>query len=160
MFPSETQLVARLTGLGQTIAVAESLTAGMVAATIASVPGASVVLRGGAVTYATDTKTSLLGVDEELLARGGAVQARVAEQMASGVRTVFGADYGLATTGVAGPDPQDGVEVGVVFIAIATPDGVMSDRLDLDGDRERIRRSATTAALRLALAHLGHGDVE
>ena len=70
------------------------------------------------------------------------------------------ADLGLATTGVAGPDPQDGVEVGVVFIAIATPDGVMSDRLDLDGDRERIRRSATTAALRLALAHLGHGDVE
>lgn len=160
MLPSETQLVARLTGLGQTIAVAESLTAGMVAATIASVPGASVVLRGGAVTYATDTKTSLLGVDEELLARGGAVQSQVAEQMASGVRTVFGADHGLATTGVAGPDPQDGVEVGVVFIAIATPDGVMSDRLDLDGDRERIRRSATTAALRLALAHLGHGDVE
>lgn len=103
MFPSETQLVAHLTGLGQTIAVAESLTAGMVAATIASVPGASVVLRGGAVTYATDTKTSLLGVDEELLARGGAVQAQVAEQMASGVRTCSVPITGSRPPGSPGP---------------------------------------------------------
>lgn len=154
MFPAEAQLVARLTGLGRTVATAESLTAGLVAATIADVPGASAVLRGGAVTYATDTKASVLGVDPDLLAAGGPVQAEVAEQMAAGARRVFGADYGVATTGVAGPDRQGDAPVGLVFVAVAGPAGVRSVRLELSGDRDRIRRRSAIEAIRLVLVSL------
>lgn len=154
MFPSQAQLVARLTGLGRTVATAESLTAGLVAATIAEVPGASAVLRGGAITYATDTKASVLGVDSALLEAGGPVQAEVAEQMALGARRVFGADYGVATTGVAGPDPQGDAPVGLVFVAVAGPFGVHSVRLELSGDRDRIRRRSAIEAVRLVLVCL------
>lgn len=108
---------------GVLLAVAESLTAGLVAGTLASVPGASQVLRGGVVAYATDLKTSLLGVDAELLAAGGAVQAEVALAMAAGVAERLGADYGVATTGVAGPDPQDGEPPGTVYVAVLGPAG-------------------------------------
>lgn len=147
MLPTEVRLVAELTRREETVATAESLTAGLVAATIASVPGASAVLRGGAVTYATDTKMAVLGVDEELLAEGGPVQAEVAEQMAVGARRVFGATYGVATTGVAGPDPQGDAPVGRVFIAVAAASGVRSKQLQLDGDRDRIRRTTMHAAI-------------
>lgn len=152
MLPLEVRVVAALTQSGCTVAIAESLTAGLVSATIASVPGASAVLRGGMVTYATDTKASLLGVDRELLDAGGPVQAPVAEQMALGVRQRFEATYGLATTGVAGPDPQGDAPVGLVFVAVASPAGVRSRELRLDGDRDRIRR----ATMRTALAELMH----
>ncbi|MBD2758510.1 CinA family protein [Yimella sp. cx-573] len=147
MLPTEVRLVAELTRREETVATAESLTAGLVAATIASVPGASAVLRGGAVTYATDTKMAVLGVAEELLAEGGPVQAEVAEQMAVGARRVFGATYGVATTGVAGPDPQGDAPVGRVFIAVAAASGVRSRQLQLDGDRDRIRRATMHAVI-------------
>ena len=114
-------LVARLSAAGQTVAIAESLTGGLVAAALTDIPGASVVVRGGVLAYATDLKSQVLGVVESLLARAGAVDADVAEQMASGVRSLMGATYGLATTGVAGPDQVEGKPVGTVYVAVAGP---------------------------------------
>ncbi|MGP6172964.1 CinA family protein [Corynebacterium sp. A21] len=117
------ELVAALREVGQTLACCESLTAGLAAATIAEVPGASAVLRGGLITYATDLKHTLAGVDAAVLAEHGPVAAATAAQMASGARQVCGADWGLALTGVAGPDPQDGHPVGEVFLGIVGPGG-------------------------------------
>ncbi len=112
-------LVAALTARSLTIATAESLTGGLVCAALTEVPGASAVVRGGVVAYATDLKAVVLGVDPDLLAAGGAVQEEVARQMALGVCRLLGAAVGVATTGVAGPDPQDGRPVGTVFVAVA-----------------------------------------
>ncbi|MEV8315658.1 CinA family protein [Streptomyces sp. NPDC059900] len=106
---------------GETLAVAESLTGGLVAAEVTAVPGASRVFRGSVTAYATELKQQVLGVDGTLLAERGAVDAEVALQMAAGVRKVMGADWGIATTGVAGPDPQDGQPVGTVFVAVDGP---------------------------------------
>src|SRR4051812_4003327 len=108
-------VVHELARTGLTVATAESLTGGLVCAALTDVPGASAVVRGGVVSYATDLKASVLGVDEHVLAAGGAVQARVAREMALGVAQLCGADLGVGTTGVAGPDPQDGQPVGTVF---------------------------------------------
>lgn len=144
-------LVAALRERGLTIAVAESLTGGAVASEIVAVPGASTVFVGGVVAYATRVKAEVLGVDPALLVTEGAVHPLVAEQMATGVRQAMSADLGLATTGVAGPDPQDGHEPGEVWIGVATVDGVSSTRLDLVGDRAAIREAAVEAALALAL---------
>jgi nicotinamide-nucleotide amidase len=114
-------LVSALSERGQTVAVAESLTGGLVCATLVDVPGASAVVRGAVVAYATELKHRLLDVDGDLLARNGPVDPLVAEQMALGVRERLGADWGLSTTGVAGPDPQDGAPPGRVYIALAGP---------------------------------------
>lgn len=136
---------------GLTVAVAESLTGGLVVADLVSIPGASAVVRGGIVAYATDLKATMLGVDADLLAAGSPIQSLVAEQMAEGVRQRLGADVGLATTGVAGPDPQDGHPPGEVWIAVATSARVRSVRLELGGDRASIRRETVDAVLELAL---------
>jgi nicotinamide-nucleotide amidase len=144
-------LIRSLTERGVTVAVAESLTGGLVIAELVSVPGASAVVRGGIVAYATELKHDLLGVDAALLAAGGPIQAAVAEQMAAGVRVRAGADVGLATTGVAGQDPQDGHQPGEVWIAIATAAEVRSVRLELGGDRAAIRRETVEAVIELAL---------
>ncbi len=104
-----------------TVAVAESLTGGQLAAALTAVPGASAVFRGSVTAYATDLKASVLGVDAALLDAQGAVHPEVARQMAEGVRRVCRADVGIATTGVAGPEPQDGQPVGTVFVAAAGP---------------------------------------
>ncbi|MFC5909117.1 CinA family protein [Streptacidiphilus monticola] len=133
----------------QTVAVAESLTGGLLAAELVSVPGASRGFRGSVTAYATELKSSVLGVDSALLADRGAVDAEVARQMADGVRRLMHADWGVSTTGVAGPEPQDGQPVGTVFVAVAGPDGQSSSRLRLSGDRATIRRMAVTAALEL-----------
>lgn len=113
--------VSALRERGQTVAVAESLTGGMVCAALVEVPGASAVVRGGVVAYATDLKHRLLEVDGDLLARTGPVHADVAAQMALGVREVLGADWGVATTGVAGPGAADGAPAGRVYLAVAGP---------------------------------------
>ena len=147
-------LVARLTVAGRTVAVAESLTGGLVAAALTDVAGASVVVRGGVLAYATDLKAQVLGVDGELLARVGAVDAEVAEQMASGVRSLMGATYGLATTGVAGPDPADGKPVGTVYIAVVGPWSSRVKALRLSGDRADIRAQSVRAALALLAEEL------
>jgi nicotinamide-nucleotide amidase len=144
-------VVARLAAAGETLALAESLTGGMLAARIVDVPGASTVLRGGIIAYATDLKRDLLGVDAELLAREGAVHPQVAAQMASGARERLAATWALATTGVAGPDPQDGKPPGTVFLGVAGPDGVRTTELLLTGDRAQVRAATVDAALALLL---------
>jgi nicotinamide-nucleotide amidase len=148
-------LVARLTAAGQTVAVAESLTGGLVAAALTDIPGASVVVRGGVLAYATDLKAQVLGVDETLLARVGAVDADVAEQMANGVRSLMGATYGLATTGVAGPDQADGKPVGTVFVAVVGPGSSRVKALKLPGDRGSVRAQSVLAVLALLAEDLG-----
>lgn len=119
-------LVRTLTERGETLAFCESLTAGLASATVATVPGASNVLRGGLVTYATELKGSLAGVPAALLDRHGPVSSVTARHMARGARSVCGATWGVALTGVAGPDPQDGHPVGEVHIAVAGPSRTVS----------------------------------
>ncbi|MGC3001963.1 CinA family protein [Streptomyces sp. G35A] len=162
MSSTATQVVRLLTVNGGTLAVAESLTGGLVAAEITSVPGASRVFRGSVTAYATELKHALLGVDATLLAQRGAVDAQVASQMAAGVREALGADWGIATTGVAGPDPQDGQDVGTVFVAVDGPPGAASGsagggkvrRLRLNGDRAEIRMESVRSVLALLLGEL------
>jgi nicotinamide-nucleotide amidase len=139
---------------GETLAVAESLTGGLLAATLVDVPGASKAFRGGLVVYATDLKHRLAGVPESLLAERGPVDPDVALALAAGARHACGADWGLATTGVAGPEPQGGVPVGTVYVACA---GERSEvrPLRLAGDRAAIRRGAVDAALDLLADRLG-----
>lgn len=143
--------IEELAAAGRSVAVAESLTGGLVTAALTSIPGASSVVRGGVVSYATDTKSSVLGVDDFLLRAGGPVQAEVARQMAHGVRRVLGADVGVATTGVAGPDPQGNTPVGRVFVAVAWESGDDVRILSLDGSREEIRTASVKAALDLLI---------
>ena len=149
------QLVALLRERGLTAAVAESLTGGAVTAAVVDVPGASRVLRGGVVAYATELKAALLGVDAGLLQRVGAVHPDVAAQMAQGVRARLGADLGLATTGVAGPGPQDGHPPGEVHVAAASGDEVLVRSLELVGDRAAVRRDACRAVLACAIELVG-----
>jgi nicotinamide-nucleotide amidase len=152
------QLLDLLARRGQTLAVAESLTGGLVAAALTGVPGASRVFRGSVTAYATEVKRDLLGVDGALLAERGAVDAEVARQLASGVRERLGADWGAATTGVAGPDPQDGQPVGTVHVAVSAPGtgGVVAQRLLLSGDRAAIRAGSVRAVLTLLREELIH----
>jgi nicotinamide-nucleotide amidase len=140
-------LVAELTSRGLTIAVAESLTGGLLVAELIGVPGASVVVRGGVVAYATELKAELLGVDAALLAASGPIHPEVAKQMAAGVRDRLGADIGMATTGAAGPDPQDGHQPGEVWLGFAIGDAVTAVGLALGGDRETIRRDTVSESL-------------
>ncbi|MFC1414854.1 CinA family protein [Streptacidiphilus sp. N1-12] len=134
---------------GATVAVAESLTGGLLAAEFVAVPGASRAFRGSVTAYATELKGSVLGVDTALLAAKGAVDPQVAAGMAEGVRRLMGADYGVATTGVAGPDPQDGQPVGTVYLAVAGPEGLFGSSLRLTPGRATIRRRTVEAALGL-----------
>ncbi len=148
------QVLARLRSGGQTVAVAESLTGGLVAAALTDIPGASESFRGGVVAYATELKAALLGVDRDLLARHGAVYAPVAAAMAVGVRTRLGATYGVATTGVAGPDPADGQPVGTAHIAVSAADDTVVRTVALTGDRHEIRKLTVEHALGLLLGRL------
>jgi len=145
------QVVRLLSRQGRTVAVAESLTGGLVVAALVGVPGASTVVRGGVVAYMTDLKAALLGVDPELLGRVGAVDPDVAREMARGVGVRLGADHAIATTGVAGPDPQDGHPVGEVWVAhwSAATGHSTATLLTLPptASRATIRATATTAAL-------------
>jgi nicotinamide-nucleotide amidase len=139
---------------GLTVAVAESLTGGLVAAALTSVPGSSVVFRGGIVAYATDLKSTLLDVPAELLARHGAVHQDVAAAMASGVRERLGASLGVATTGVAGPGPAEGKPAGTVFIAVDAPRGSAGRGLQLAGERAEVRESSVLEVLSLLVSAL------
>ena len=140
----------RLVDRGSTCATAESLTGGLIGAHLTAVPGASRSYRGGVIAYATDTKADVLGVPRDLLAEHGAVHPDVAEHMALGVRRVMGADFGVAVTGVAGPDPQDGQPVGTVYVAVATPqEQTRIHRFRFTGDRAGIRYRTVEGALSL-----------
>jgi nicotinamide-nucleotide amidase len=160
------RVVLALRNRVQTVATAESLTGGLVGATITTVPGASAVYRGGLITYATELKAELAGVSPAVLAADGPVAPTTAAQLAQGAARTCGADWGLATTGVAGPDPQDGHPVGQVFVAVAGPAsvdffgssagerGVQVRELSLTGDRAAIRARAVAAVLRLLVEQL------
>ena len=143
-------LLDSLASRGWTLAVAESLTGGLVTARLVAVPGASSVLRGGVTAYATDLKASVLGVDAALLAERGAVDPEVARQMAQGARHLLGADVGVATTGVAGPDPQDGKAPGLVYVAVSSPERTEARELHLAGDRSAVREAAVAQVIELA----------
>jgi nicotinamide-nucleotide amidase len=148
------QVLARLQAAGHTVAVAESLTGGLVAAALTDIPGASASFRGGVVAYTTELKATLLGVDRVMLARHGAVYAPVAAAMATGVRLRLGATYGVATTGVAGPEPADGQPVGTAHIAVSVTDDTVVRTVALAGDRHAIRRLTVEHALGLLLGRL------
>ncbi|ANQ73565.1 CinA family protein [Rhodococcus qingshengii] len=141
------ELVDALGAARQTVAAAESLTAGLFTAAVASVPGSSAVLRGGLVVYATDLKATLAGVDPERLATDGPVSESTAVALALGARTRCGADWGIGLTGVAGPSEQDGHSVGTVFLGIAGPDGTECVPLALGGERWEIRTTAVATAV-------------
>jgi nicotinamide-nucleotide amidase len=142
-------VLSRLSERGETLAVAESLTGGLLAASLVGVPGASAVFRGGLIVYATDLKASLAGVSPELLAARGPVDGDVARALAEGARERCGADWGVATTGVAGPDAVDGHRPGEVWIGIAGPGGATAVRHDLAGDRAAVRHATVVEGLTL-----------
>ncbi len=147
------ELIAELTSHGQTIAVAESLTGGLLSAALTAVPGASTCVRGGVVAYATDLKTQLLGVPQLLLEQRGPVDSEVAKAMARGVAALCIADMGVATTGVAGPDPQGTAPVGLVYIATyLAGDGTEHvEQCRFNGSRDQIRTAVVERAVEMAL---------
>lgn len=153
---------ARVVGLlreaGQTVAAAESLTGGLVTAALTDVPGSSAVLAGGVVAYTPEAKVNVLGVPAEVVAWHGVVSWECAEAMAVGARELLGADWGLSTTGVAGPGPSDGHPAGTVHVAVAGPGRApgpagesrqVHRALSLDGDRTAVRVSTVEAVLQL-----------
>lgn len=139
---------------GATLATAESLTGGLLAEILTATPGASKTYVGGIVSYATALKTGLLGVPEAVVEAHGVVSAECARAMAEGARAITKATYAIATTGVAGPEPQDGMPVGTVHVAVATPSGTEHEELRLDGDRTEIRAGTCAAALSVLSAIL------
>ncbi|HEY7146357.1 MAG TPA: nicotinamide-nucleotide amidohydrolase family protein [Streptosporangiaceae bacterium] len=148
------QVISLLAARGQTLAVAESLTGGLLAAALTTIPGASVVFRGGVVAYATDLKSALLDVPSGLLARHGPVHQDVAAAMAAGARTRLGADVGAATTGVAGPGPADGQPAGTVYIAVSVGTEAAVRALALGGNRRQVRAGSVGHVLALLVGML------
>ena len=159
--PDPAQIISLLAGQRLTLAVAESLTGGLLAAAITDVPGSSEVFRGGVVAYASDLKTALLGVPADLLAHYGAVDPGVAQAMAQGARERLGASVAVATTGVAGPGPSEGKAPGTVHIAVSTAGAVstaaavstagdcVTRTLALAGGRNEVRRATVEECLSL-----------
>ncbi|MFF1797355.1 CinA family protein [Kitasatospora sp. NPDC058263] len=144
------QITSALAAAGHSVAAAESLTGGRLAVALSDAPGSGATFLGGVVAYATDLKTGLLHVDAALVGEVGAVHPEVAAQMAQGVRALTQATYGLATTGVAGPAPQDGQPVGTVFVAVAAPHATIATQPEpRSGHRNDIQNDAVVAALQL-----------
>ena len=148
------QAAAALDDADATVATAESLTGGLLGAALTSVPGVSRAYRGGLITYATDTKESLLGVPADTLRDDGAVAASTAAAMAQGARDRLSATYGVSTTGVAGPDSAEGKPPGTVHVGVAGPNGARTSQHRMAGDRDQVRRSTCAAALALLLETL------
>ncbi len=136
-----------LLGLGATVATAESLTGGRLAALLTETPGASDTYRGGFVTYATELKQDLLGVPSSVIRDHGVVSAECALAMADGARKAAGSTYAVSTTGVAGPGPQDGVPAGRVYVAVCGPDGSTAFELNLTGSRSEVQEQTCGHAL-------------
>ncbi|MDQ1581317.1 MAG: nicotinamide-nucleotide amidase [Microbacteriaceae bacterium] len=161
-FDSTAELIAVLAARGLTVAVAESLTGGELVAELTRPAGASAVVLGGVVVYATELKHSLVGVDQVLLDAHGPVHADVADQLARGVRArlaVAGrpADIGLATTGVAGPDAQGGRPPGTVFLGLSLGDRTRVIELALTGTRAEIRRQVVQRVIAELVSELRTG---
>jgi PncC family amidohydrolase len=153
--PRATAAVEALRHSQATLATAESLTGGQLAVLMTEIPGSSEVYRGGVVAYATELKVDLLDVPESVIERHGAVSAECALAMARGVRRLTGATYGVSTTGVAGPERQEGKPVGTVFVGFAGPDGhEVVAALELVGDRAAVQDRTCEEALHQVAAHV------
>jgi nicotinamide-nucleotide amidase len=142
-------VVHGLVEAGLTVGTAESLTGGLLGAALTAVPGSSAVYAGGVVSYATRVKTGLLGVPVEVVEAHGVVSSQCAVAMAEAARELLGTDLAVSTTGVAGPDLQEGQPVGTVFVAVAGPGETVVQSEVLSGDRTRIREATVQVALRL-----------
>ena len=143
---------------GETLATAESLTGGLLSARLTDVPGASRSFVGGVVSYATRVKVSLLDVPADVVERHGVVSRECASAMASGVRARLDATWGMATTGVAGPDSQEGRPVGTVWVAVAGPEGVTTRELALGGNRSAIRQATCEAVMSVLVGILAREE--
>jgi len=141
------------------VAVAESLTGGLISAAITSVPGSSAVFAGSVVTYEVATKSTILGVDPKGLARTGPVDVTVARQMAEGVARLFSTPFAVATTGVAGPQPHGGFPAGVVIIGWFAQGETGAVSGQFQGDRVQVRDQATRAALHTVTQCVLYGQV-
>lgn len=150
-------VVSALKEKGLTVAACESLTGGLICATLVDVPGASAVVRGGLVTYQTDTKTLLADVPAELIAEKGVVSAEVAKAMAEGTRMKLGVDISVSATGMASPGSAEEPPAGTVFVGLASANGVKAIPLRLEGDRQEVRRKTVEQALLAVLAQVGQG---
>ena len=148
-------IVERLKEAGATLSTAESITGGRLAARVTDAPGASAVYAGGVVSYATEVKVAVLGVPEDLVAEHGVVSEECARSMADGVRALLGTTYGVSTTGVAGPDTQEGHPVGTVFVGLAGPAGTRVLRLALTGGRSDIQAATVDEALSALAGMIG-----
>ena len=143
--------------LGQghlTISVAESLTGGLVAASLTQIPGASAVFKGGIIAYGDEIKQQVLKVDSALITKFTSISEPVAQSMATNVRELMNTDIGIATTGVAGPDKSDGFAPGIVFVAISIGDHKICQKLELVGDRTQIRDQSVNEIFKLTLSQL------
>lgn len=146
------QVVRQFTEKGMTLGTAESLTAGLIAATVADVSGASAVLMGGVVSYDPRVKHEVLSVSQEVIGTVGVVSEACALQMADGARKLLKVDVALSATGVAGPTGGTAENpVGTVWLGVSTAEGTIARRFQFDGDRQSVRRQTVETALRLAL---------
>ena len=148
-------LIRGLQAQGLTVATCESLTGGMICAALVDVPGASRVVRGGLITYQTDTKSLLAGVDAGLIETHGVVSAEVARAMAAGARDALHADIAVSATGMASPGEIGDPPAGTVFVGLASAAGVQAVELHLTGDRQAVRQQTVDAALKLIGQEIG-----
>ena len=147
-------LIKKLEEKNLTIAVAESLTGGLVAASLTEIPGASKVFRGSITAYADEIKQNILNVKDETITNFTSISELVALEMAINVRTIMKSDIGISTTGVAGPEKSAGFAPGLVFVAISIGDHNMCQKLEITGDRSKIRNQTVHEILQLTLSRL------
>jgi nicotinamide-nucleotide amidase len=147
-------LIKKLEEKNLTIAVAESLTGGLVAASLTEIPGASKVFKGSITAYADEIKQNVLNVNKETILKFTSISEQVALEMAINVRTIMKSDIGISTTGVAGPEKSAGFAPGLVFVAISIGDHNMCQKLEITGDRSKIRNQTVHEILQLTLSRL------
>lgn len=150
-------MIARFAADGLALATSESLTGGLIGASLTCVPGASQVYLGGVIVYATAMKALLSGVDQQVLESHGAVSAEAVRAMATGVRQQTGADWAIAVSGVAGPTEQEGHPPGTVWIGVADAHTCYSRLFGFPGDRAEVRHRTVVAAFDLLLGRLDLG---
>ena len=147
-------LIKKLQEKNLTLAVAESLTGGLVAASLTEIPGASKVFKGSITAYADEIKQNVLNVNKETILKFTSISEQVALEMAINVRTIMKSDIGISTTGVAGPEKSAGFAPGLVFVAISIGDHNMCQKLEITGDRSKIRNQTVHEILQLTLSRL------
>ena len=148
------ELIQKLGQRHLTISVAESLTGGLVAASLTRIPGSSAVFKGGIIAYRDETKEQVLKVDPALIIKFTSISDPVAQSMATNIREIMNTDIGIATTGVAGPDKSEGFAPGIVFVAISIGDHNICQKLELVGDRTQIRDQSVNAIFKLTLSQV------